>query len=222
MKDLLNTELEPELLFAADVSTQLAFSKFSAPEIPPLDFTPDFSVSLTPEMVGKLLWGAFPDLLDFPGGSLDSSRTNEKSVTLYTKRSEACPYSQGHTIQLAFLSRMQDDKRTVVIANGQTMTLDSLLIYAAPLLRVAGNKIFMDVYAQIGWAQDRSWNIAILTAVNNFVQTSLNPSLPAPLFSLPIDTGTVPAGLKLEKAGIQIDGCWTNGPTMTFAFKVSK
>ncbi len=203
-----------------EISDRYASSGFVRPEIPPRDFdNPDASIKIDGKLFSALMASSIPPLIEFSGGVIDTRKTKEKRVTLYTPKSDSCLYSQGHTIEIALLSIADRTKRTIVTQGNDVWTLDTLQIWTAPTIRSDNGKLFIDVAVQIGWVQDIDWSAMVLLIVNGVIQNKVNPSLPKPLFSLPVDQSSLPEGAKISRAALRIAGCWYQDPSVVIDLK---
>lgn len=203
-----------------ELEARYASSGFIRPEIPPCDFdNPDASIQLNGKFVSALIASSIPPLIEFSGGVIDTRNTKEKRIHLYTPKSTSCPYSQGHTVEIALLSLADKTKRTIVNLGGDVWTLDTIDAWSAPSIRSADGKLFIDVAVQIGYVQDMDWNAGVLIIVNGLIQNKVNPKLPNPLFSIPVDAPTLPQGATIAKAALRIDGCWYQDPSVVMDFK---
>jgi hypothetical protein len=203
-----------------ELNARYASSGFVRPEIPPRDFeNPDASIQLNGKFVSALIASSIPPLIEFSGGVIDTRNTKEKRINLYTPKSTSCPYSQGHTVQIGLLSIADRTKRTIVTLGGDVWTLDTIDAWSAPSIRSADGKLFIDVAVQIGYVQDIDWSGGVLVIVNGIIQNKVNPKLPNPLFSIPVDQPTLPQGATIAKAALRIDGCWYQDPSVVVDLK---
>lgn len=223
VNELYNSNAFDEIKAAhAEMSDRYASSAFVRPEIPPRDFdNPDASINIDGKIFSALVASSIPPLIEFSGGVIDTTKTKEKRITLYTPKSDSCPYSQGHTIEIALLSIADRTKRTIVTQGNDTWTLDTLQLWTAPSIRSDNGKLFIDIAVQIGWVQDIDWSAMVLLIVNGVIQNKVNPSLPNPLFSLPVDLSSLPKGANISRAALRIAGCWYKDPSVVVDFKLA-
>jgi hypothetical protein len=203
-----------------ELNARYASSGFVRPEIPPRDFeNPDASIQLNGKLVSALIASNIPPVIEFSGGVIDTRNTKEKRIHLYTPKSTSCPYSQGHTVEIALLSIADGTRRTVVNLGGDVWTLDTMDAWSAPSIRSVNGKLFIDVAVQIGYVQDIDWSGGVLVIINGIIQNKVNPKLPNPLFSIPVDAPTIPQGVTVAKAALRIDGCWYQDPSVVVDLK---
>ena len=180
--------------------------KWPVQEIPDADFVPDLSIPIPGEMARAWMASAFPRVLEFGSGKLDASRAKEIAVHLESKKNDSCQWTR-HRLDVSVLSKQDKSRRISISWNGKSEEIDSLGISVVPFIRVVDGSLYIDCNAEITWIQNVDWPAWVLSAANEYCRSTVNPGMPRPVFSMPLEHAQIPPDVQIERGVVRIEGC---------------